>query len=197
MGADGSDPVRLIDNGADSYDPRWSPDGASILYTTAVAGSMDIWIAERRRHRRAPPDRPPGRRGVPHLLQRRPVHRVPVRPLRRPSAVADARGRVGGQRADRPGAHRLSELLAGGRRTGALRPVGRDRAARPDQARFAVVRRAAASASSATRMRTMRVIRATGIGSDAAKRSVPLPATWGATSAPKAAKTASLAGNRL
>ena len=45
MGADGSDPVRLIDNGVDSYDPRWSPDGERILFTTAAAGSMDIWIA--------------------------------------------------------------------------------------------------------------------------------------------------------
>ena len=45
MGADGSDPRRLIDNGTESYDPRWSPDGAHILFTTTVAGSMNIWIA--------------------------------------------------------------------------------------------------------------------------------------------------------
>jgi len=46
MDADGADPVRLIDNGVDSYDPRWSPDGEHILFTTAAAGSMDIWTAD-------------------------------------------------------------------------------------------------------------------------------------------------------
>jgi dipeptidyl aminopeptidase/acylaminoacyl peptidase len=45
MGADGSDPRRVVDTGGPTYDPRWTPDGAGILFTTEAGGSMDIWTA--------------------------------------------------------------------------------------------------------------------------------------------------------
>ena len=55
----------------------------------------------------------------------------------------------------------------------------------------------APAACSWTRTRTMRVTRSVGMGRSAANRSVPLPATWGATSSPSVSMTTWLAGNRL
>jgi TolB protein len=46
MNADGSDARRLTDEAGDDFDPRWSPDGATLLFTSDRAGDYDIWIME-------------------------------------------------------------------------------------------------------------------------------------------------------
>jgi len=44
MDPDGSNLERLTDNGGDDYDPRWSPDGTRIAFTTSLAGNFDVGV---------------------------------------------------------------------------------------------------------------------------------------------------------
>jgi Tol biopolymer transport system component len=44
MGADGSNPVRLTENGSNEGLPAWSPDGKSLAYVSDQGGSWAIWV---------------------------------------------------------------------------------------------------------------------------------------------------------
>ncbi|MFP4474493.1 MAG: TolB family protein [Desulfatibacillaceae bacterium] len=36
----------IVDESADSYGPKWSPDGVRIAYTSNLAGNYDVWILD-------------------------------------------------------------------------------------------------------------------------------------------------------
>jgi Tol biopolymer transport system component len=41
---DGSDPVDLTDG--DDFDPSWSPDGSSVVFTRTVGGNADVYVID-------------------------------------------------------------------------------------------------------------------------------------------------------
>lgn len=43
---DGSDPTQLTDGGFDDREPRWSPDGSTIAFSSDRGGSYDIWTVD-------------------------------------------------------------------------------------------------------------------------------------------------------
>ena len=44
MGADGSNPTRLTENGNNDGLPTWSPDGQSIAYVSDQGGVWAVWV---------------------------------------------------------------------------------------------------------------------------------------------------------
>ena len=44
MNADGTNPVRLVDNTASDSDPSWSPDGTQIMFARFENGSSEVWV---------------------------------------------------------------------------------------------------------------------------------------------------------
>jgi YD repeat-containing protein len=45
-GPDGGDPVQLTDGGFDDREPRWSPDGRTIAFSSDRGGSYDVWTVD-------------------------------------------------------------------------------------------------------------------------------------------------------
>ena len=60
MNADGTDQTRLTTNSVNDFSPRWSPDGAQIVFQRPVAGLFQIWVMNADGTGQTPLTNPPG-----------------------------------------------------------------------------------------------------------------------------------------